>query len=136
MGVGPMTGTSQNNMFDRLQRYTDVQKAPPVKFKDLEAVVNSTIKYNLLPMQVRVDYIPVTETAVLASITIQFNRGDLQFNQKDKIAQASVNIQARISTITRKPVGHVMERTVTVQGPAEELAALQSGRAIYNTTTS
>jgi len=136
MGVGPMTGTSQNNMFDRLQRYTDVQKAPPVKFKDLEAVVTSAIKYNLLPMQVRVDYIPVTETAVLASITIQFNRGDLQFNQKDKIAQASVNIQARISTITRKPVGHVMEQTVTVQGPAEELAALQSGRAIYNTTTS
>jgi GWxTD domain-containing protein len=136
MGIGPMTGTSKNNMFDALQRYTDVQKAPPIKFKDLDAVVNSTIKYNLLPMQVRVDYIPVTETAVIASITIQFNREDLQFKQKDRIAEATVNIRSSISTITRKPVGRPIENTVTVQGPAEELAALQTGRAIYNTTTS
>lgn len=136
MGVGPMSGTSRTNMFDRLSQFTSLQKAPEIRFKDLDAVVNSTIKYNLLPMQVHVDYIPLTEASVLTSITVQFNKEDLQFRQQDRIAEAKVNIHARLSTITRKPVGRPIENTVTVQGPAESLATLATGRAIYNTTTS
>ncbi len=48
-----------------MQRFVNIEKAPTIKFKDLDAVVNSTIRYNLLPMQVRTDYIPVTESSVL-----------------------------------------------------------------------
>ena len=136
MGLGPLSGTAQMNMFDRLQRFTNIQKAPEIKFKDLDAVVNSTIKYNLLPMQVRTDFIPVTESSVLASITIQFNREDLQFRQKDQVAEALVNLRASITTMTRRPVGRPIEQTVEVRGPAEQLAALSQGQAIYNTTVS
>jgi GWxTD domain-containing protein len=136
LGAGPLSGTAQMNMFDRLQRFTAIQKAPEIKFKDLDAVVNSTIKYNLLPMQVRTDFIPVTEASVLASITIQFNREDLQFRQKDRIAEALINLRASISTMTRRPVGRPIEQTLEVRGPAEELAALQKGVAIYNTMVS
>ena len=136
MGMGPLSGTSQNNMFDRLQRFTNIQKAPEIKFKDLDAVVNSTIKYNLLPMQVRVDFIPVTEASVLASITVQFNREDLQFRQKEGVAEALINLRASISTMTRRPVGRPMEETLAVRGPAEQLTALSTGVSIYNTTVS
>jgi GWxTD domain-containing protein len=136
MGMGPLSGTAQMNMFDRLQRFTNIQKAPEIKFKDLDAVVNSTIKYNLLPMQVRTDFIPVTESSVLASITIQFNREDLQFRQKEGVAEALVNLRASIQTMTRRPVGRPIEQTVEVRGPAEQLAALSQGQAIYNTTVS
>lgn len=136
LGGGPLAGTAQMNMFDRLQRFTAIQKAPEIKFKDLDAVVNSTIRYNLLPMQVRTDFIPVTEASVLASITIQFNREDLQFRQKDRVAEALINLRASIATMTRRPVGRPIEQTLEVRGPAEELAALQNGVAIYNTTVS
>jgi hypothetical protein len=102
----------------------------------LDAVVNSTIKYNLLPMQVRTDFIPVTGSSVLAFITIQFNREDLQFRQKDGIAEALINLTARISTMTRRPVGRAIEQVLEVRGPAEQLSALQTGSAIYNTTVS
>lgn len=136
MGMGPLSGTSQNNMFDRLQRFTNIQKAPEIKFKDLDAVVNSTIKYNLLPMQVRVDFIPVTEASVLASITVQFNREDLQFRQKEGVAEALINMRASISTMTRRPVGRPIEETLAVRGPAEQLTALSTGVSIYNTTVS
>ncbi|MEO8096175.1 MAG: GWxTD domain-containing protein [Acidobacteriota bacterium] len=136
LGQGPLSGTAQMNMFDRLQRYVNVQKAPSIKFKDLDAMVNSTIKYNLLPMQVRVDYIPVTESNVLASITIQFNREDLQFRQKEGVAEAMINLRSSLTTMTRKPVGHPNEQTLEVRGPAEQLAALSTGHAIYNYTLS
>jgi len=136
MGLGPLSGTAQMNMFDRLQRFTNIQKAPEIKFKDLDAVVNSTIKYNLLPMQVRTDFIPVTESSVLASITIQFNREDLQFRQKEGVAEALINMRASIQTMTRRPVGRPIEQTLEVRGPAEQLDKLQTGIAIYNTTVS
>lgn len=134
LGAGPMTGTAQMNMFDRLQRFTAIQKAPTIKFKDLDAVVNSTIRYNLLPMDVRVDYIPVTGSSVLTYLTVQFNKEDLQFRQKDTVAEAKINLQARIRTMTGRPVGHVHEETLEVRGPSESLSVLQTGRAIYNTT--
>lgn len=134
LGNGPLTGTAQMNMFDRLNLYTNVQKAPTIKFKDLDAVINSTIRYNLLPMQVRTDYIPVTEATVNTSLTIQFNREDLQFSQKDGIAEAKINLTARVTSMTGRRIGRLIEETLEVRGPAEQLAVLQTGHAVYNTT--
>ena len=82
------------NEFTRLEQFAKLQAPPAVKFKDLEAAVNSTIKYNLLPMKVRADFIPVTGSSVLSNITIQFDRKDLQFKQKDSVSTATVNIYA------------------------------------------
>jgi GWxTD domain-containing protein len=136
LGQGPLSNTAQMNMFDRMQRYVNLEKAPTIKFKDLDAVVNSTIRYNLLPMKVRTDYIPVTESSVLTSLTIQFNREDLQFRQKDGVAEALVNLTARITTMTGRRIGQPIEQVVSVRGPAEQLATLQQGQAIYNKTVS
>ena len=53
------------NEFTRLEQFAKLQAPPAVKFKDLEAAVNSSIKYNLLPMKVRADFIPMTGSSVL-----------------------------------------------------------------------
>ncbi len=82
LGTQPGTETAEMNEFTRLEQFSKLQAPPAVKFKDLEAAVNSTIKYNLLPMKVRADFIPVTGSSVLSNITIQFERKDLQFKQK------------------------------------------------------
>ena len=39
------------NEFTRLEQYANLMKAPAIKFKDLDAVVSSNIKYNTLPMR-------------------------------------------------------------------------------------
>jgi len=134
LGAGPLSGTSKMNMFDRFNQYVAVQKAPPVKFKDLDAVVNSTIKYNQLPMQVRVDYIPVTEASVNTNITIQFKRSDLQFKQTGGVAEATVNIFGTIQSMTRRRVGPPFEEVVKVGGPAELMGQLVQGSSIYQRT--
>ena len=67
------------NQFERLEQFAKLQKPPVVKFKDLEAAVNSKITFNILPMQVRADFFPVTDTSVLTNITLQFENKDLHF---------------------------------------------------------
>ncbi|MGC1910436.1 MAG: GWxTD domain-containing protein, partial [Candidatus Acidiferrales bacterium] len=42
--AAPLGGTTENmNEFTRLELYSKIQQAPPVKFKDLETVVNSRV---------------------------------------------------------------------------------------------
>jgi hypothetical protein len=91
------------------------------------------IRYNILPMQVRVDYFPVTEASTNASITVLFDRSDLQYSQKDGIAKAVVEFRASIQTVTRKPVGRPIEDSLEVPVPAEQLASVVTGQSVYNT---
>ncbi len=133
LGTGSDPLPASMNEFNRIEQFAKLQGAPVIKYKDLEAAVNSTIKYNLLPMKVRADFIPVTASTVLSNITIQFDRKDLQFKQKDGISTASVNIYARITSMTRRPV-NTFEDLVQVQAPNEMLQQAVNGPSIYQKT--
>jgi GWxTD domain-containing protein len=130
LGTQPGTETAEMNEFTRLEQFSKLQAPPAVKFKDLEAAVNSTIKYNLLPMKVRADFIPVTGSSVLSNITIQFDRKDLQFKQKGTVSTAAVNIYARITSMARRPVNW-FEDVVTVDVPTDMLQQAAQGASIY-----
>src|SRR5262249_33696438 len=56
LGTGTQPLPARMNQFERLQQFANLQKPPPIKFKDLEAAVSSTIRYNLLPVKVRTDF--------------------------------------------------------------------------------
>src|SRR5690242_4084216 len=130
----PLGGpTARMNQFDRLDTFTKLQKPPAVKFKDLEAVVNSRVSYNILPMKVQADYFPVTESSVLTNITIQFDNRDLQFQSKDGVQKAVVNILGHVTTMTRRVV-NTFEDTVTADTPPEMLQAFSKGRQLYQKT--
>src|SRR5262249_11484770 len=53
LGAGPMSTDLQTKQFDRLETYAKLQQAPPVKFKDLEEIVNSKVILNPMPFDVR-----------------------------------------------------------------------------------
>jgi len=133
LGTGSMPMPARMNVFDRLDQFAKLQKAPEVKFKDLEAVVSTNIKYNLLPMRVRTDFIPVTGASVLTNVTLQFDRKDLNFKQKEGLSQAAVNIYARITNMARRPINY-FEDVVTVDIPTELLQQAVNGSSIYQKT--
>lgn len=130
LGTGNQPLPARMNQFDRLQQYADLQKAPKIKFKDLEAQVNSRIMFNLLPMQARADFFPATTSTVLTNITLQFNRKDLQFKQEQGMSKAVVNIYARITSIARR-VANVFEEVVSVDVPTELLQQASQGVSIF-----
>jgi GWxTD domain-containing protein len=130
LGVGNMPLPESMNEFTRLEQFAKLQKPPEVKFKDLEALVTSNIRYNTLPMKVRVDYMKITDSTILTNVTIQFSRKDLQFQAKGNISKATVDIFARITSISRRPI-NTFENVVGVEVPTELLAKAQDGLSIY-----
>ena len=130
LGVGGQPLPESMNEFERLEQFAKLQKPPAVKFKDLESAVNSTIRFNTLPFKVQADYIKVTGSTILTTVTIQFDRKDLQFQQKDGIAKATVNIFGRITSIAGRVI-NTFEDVVSVEVPSDLLGKAIQGASIY-----
>jgi len=133
LGVGDMPLPARMNQFERLEQYAKLQKPPAIKFKDLEAAVTSRITYNLLPIRVRADFIRITDSTVLTPITIQVDNKDLQFENKEGLSRATLNIYARITSMSRRVV-NVFEDVVTVETPPEMLEAASRRSSVYQKT--
>jgi GWxTD domain-containing protein len=120
LGSGPMSAQLQTKEFDRLEQYAKLQAPPPIKFKDLEEIVNTKLITNLMPFDVRSDYVKVTGDTVLVPITIQMKYRDITFANKDGVQRGTVNIFGRVSTLTGRVV-QTFEDTAQVDVPAELL---------------
>jgi GWxTD domain-containing protein len=92
------------NEFNRLEQYAKVQQAPPVKYKDLEALVTSRMVRDQVHFNYRTDFMKVTSDTVLVPITIQIPNHQLQFKTKDGVHSAELNIFGRVSTLTGRVV--------------------------------
>ena len=130
LGTGNMPLPASMDEFERLERFAKLQKPPAVKFKDLEAAVTSRITFNILPLKVQADFIKVTNSTVLTNVTIQFENKDLQFQLKDSVQKAAVNIYARVTTMSRRPVTW-FEETVSRDCPPAMLPELLKHSSIY-----
>ena len=130
LGTGTQPLPESMNEFTRLEQFAKLQRPPTVKFKDLDAVVSSNIRYNTLPLKVQADYMRITDSTVLTSITVLLQRKDLQFQQKDNVSTATVNIYGRITSIAGRVVNY-FEDVVTVPVPTELLGKAIEGANIY-----
>ena len=126
MGAEP---TSYNE-FERITQFAKLQAPPPIKFKDLEAAVSTRITYNILPMLVHVDYVRVTESSVLANVTVQFENKDLQFQMKDGVQKSVVNLFGRITNMTRRPIT-TFEKPLEIDAPPDMLQKYATQRSVY-----
>ncbi len=131
LGV-PFGGQPESmNEFNRIEQFAKLQKAPPIKFHDLESEVLSKISYNQLPMKVRVDYFPVTDASVMTTITVQFDNKDLQFKMKDGVQKAELEILGTITNQTHRRVATPFDDPVTIPIPPSMLAAAAQNKSIY-----
>jgi GWxTD domain-containing protein len=100
-----MGGTPASmNEFTRLELYAKIQQAPPVKFKDLEALVTSRIVRDQVHFAWRTDYLKVTNDTVLVPVTVQVPNSQLSFQNKEGVHTATMNVFGRISTLTGRVV--------------------------------
>ena len=130
LGMGPDSASQQTKEFDRLEQYAKLQAAPKVKFADLEEEVNSKMILNPMPFDVRADFVKVTSDTVLVPIAIQMKNRDITFVNKDGIQRGTVNIFARLTTLTGKVV-QTFEDTVQVDVPAELLPRTAENSELY-----
>jgi GWxTD domain-containing protein len=130
LGQGPDSTALQTKQFDRLEQFAKLQAAPKIKFTDLAEEVNSKMILNPMPFDVRADFVKVTSDTVLVPVTIQMRNRDITFVNKDGIQRGTVNIYARLSTLTGKIV-QTFEDTVQVDVPAELLPRTAENASVY-----
>jgi len=130
LGASPFNNDQQTKQFDRLEQFAKLQAAPAIKFKDLEEVVRHKITVNLMPFDVRADFVKVTSDTVLVPVTIQIKNRDVTFQNKDGVERGTVNIFGRVTTLTGKIV-QTFEDTVQVDVPVELLPKTAENASVY-----
>jgi GWxTD domain-containing protein len=130
LGQGPFNRTQNSKQFDRLELFGKLSRPPTIKFKDLEEVVTHKIRVNLMPFDVRADFIRVTSDTVLVPVTVQVKNRDITFVNKDGIQRGVVNIYGRVTTLTGR-VAQTFEDTVQVDVPAELLPKTIENSSVY-----
>ena len=128
----PGSGTpgANENEFSRLELYASIMKPPPVKFKDLEAVVTSRIVRDQVKFDYHYDFLRITSDTVLVPITVQIPVRQLSFQEKDGVDTAKMNLFARITSLSGRIV-QTFEETLRTDFPASLLQASIGTSRIY-----
>jgi GWxTD domain-containing protein len=130
LGVSPYNSDLQTKEFDRLEQFAKLNQAPPVKFKDLQEVVQHKITYNQMPFDVRADFVKITSDTVLVPVTVQLKNRDITFTNKDGVQHGVVNIFGRLTNLAGK-VAQTFEDTVVADVPAELLPREVENSKVY-----
>ncbi len=133
MSIGEPVGGERSrgyNAFERLDLYARIFKPPAVKFRDLKAVVTSRLSAQLLPFDVRTDFVRVTEESVLTPITIQVANRDLQFENKGGVMHAVLDIFGQFTTPTGRPAG-TFEDAVALDVPENDFQQYVNRKSVY-----
>jgi GWxTD domain-containing protein len=126
-----MGGTSERmNEFTRLDLYARIFKPPEVKFRDLKAVVISRLSAQLLPFDVRTDFIRVTEESVLTPITIQASNRDLQFENKEGVMHSVMDIYGQVTSLGGRMVS-TFEDAVAMDVPENDFQRYVDRKSVY-----
>jgi len=130
LGAGPMSNTLQSKEFDRLETFAKLQPPPAVKYKDLEELVTTKVVTNLMPFDVRTDFVKVTGDTVLVPITIQMKYRDITFANKDGVMRGTVNIFGRVTSLTGRIV-QTFEDPAQVDVMPELLPRMAENSSVY-----
>jgi len=128
--MGANMQSANDNEFSRLELMASIMKPPPVKFKDLEAVATGRLVRDQVKFDYRFDFLRITSDTVLVPITVQIPVRQLQYMEKDSVDSASINIFARITTLSGRIV-QTFEDTLRADYPAALLQKSLGTSRIY-----
>jgi GWxTD domain-containing protein len=122
--------SANDNEFSRLELMASIMKPPPVKFKDLEAISTGRLVRDQVKFDYRFDFLRITSDTVLVPITVQIPVKQLQYMEKDSVDSASINVFARITTLSGRIV-QTFEDTLRADYPAALLQKSLGTSRIY-----
>jgi GWxTD domain-containing protein len=131
IGAGPFNRNNESKQFDRMETFAKLNRAPDIKFKDLQnELVTHKFRTNLLPFDVQVDFVKLTSDTVLVPITLQVPLKGLTFANKDGVQRAVVNVYGQLTKLSGQIV-QTFEETLHRDIPAELLEKEISNTSLY-----
>jgi GWxTD domain-containing protein len=92
------------NEFERLELYAKAFTPPPIKYKDLEALVSSRIVRDQLKFSYESDFLRLTDDTAMVPITVLVPNQEMTYQSRDGVHRASIDLFARVSTLTGRVV--------------------------------
>jgi hypothetical protein len=126
------SGRAKDQPFERLQLLADLQRAPAIKFRDLEVKADlPEIATDVLPFSVRTDFFRIGPESVATSFTMQFDNADLSMKNQGGIYSGQVNIYAKLTALSGRRAATFEDVVATQRFGEDQLQAGQSQRSIY-----
>jgi GWxTD domain-containing protein len=131
LGEGPFNRNNQTKQFDRMETFAKLNRAPDIKFRDLQnEIVSHRFIRNPLPFDVQVDFVKLTSDTVLVPITLQVPLKGLTFANKDGVQRAVVNVYGQLTKLSGQIV-QTFEETLHRDIPAELLEKEINNVSLY-----
>ena len=132
MTIGQSLGGTPESMeeFTRLDTFAKIFKPPVVKFDDLKATVSHKISSQILPFDVRTDFIRITEDAVLTPITVQVAQKDLEFQNKEGVMHGVLDIYGQLISLGGRVVNS-FDDSVVVDVPEHDFQTYVNRKQVY-----
>jgi GWxTD domain-containing protein len=127
---GAMGLNSEDQEFNRLEKYANIMKPPPVKFKDLEADSTARVVRNQVKFDYRFDFLRITSDTVLVPITVQIPVRQLSFQEKDDVDSATMDLFVRVTSLSGRIV-QTFEDTLRSDIPSSLLQKSLGTSRIY-----
>jgi len=127
---GGMGLNSEDEEFNRLEKYAAIFQPPPVKFKDLEALTTGHVVRDQVKFDYRFDFLRITSDTVLVPITVQIPINQLSFQEKDGVDSASMDLFVRVTSLGGRIV-QTFEDTLRSDIPASLLQKSINTSRIY-----
>lgn len=131
-GNGQAYTREQDNPFTRLITQIGLERAPQVKFTDLQADITNSgkVEENPLDFNMRVDFFRLSDERVITTFTIQTENKDLVFADSGGLQKATLNIYGRITAVSGRRAG-IFEDPVTTEATTDELTTAKNGKSAY-----
>jgi GWxTD domain-containing protein len=125
-------GRAKDQPFEKLQLLADLQRAPAIKFPDLQVKADlPEIATDILPFSVRTDFFRIGAESVATSFTMQFDHSDISFKNQGGIYSGNVNIYARLTGLSGRRAGNFEDVVQTARYSEDQLSAAQAQHSIY-----
>ncbi|HET9282984.1 MAG TPA: GWxTD domain-containing protein [Candidatus Angelobacter sp.] len=131
LGAGFFNQNNQTKQFDRLETFAKLNRAPGIKYNDLQnEIVTHRFRTNLLPFDVQVDFVKLDPETVLVPVTLQVPLRNLVFTNKDGVQRAVINVYGQLTKLNGQIV-QTFEDTLHKDIPAELLEKELNNVSLY-----
>ena len=121
----------RDHHFERYLTVSKVQRPPEIKYKDLQEVVDTHIRFEDLPFQFGLDMIQLNQSSVIVPVTVFLANKDLTFqDQSDGTRKAEITLYGIVKDLGNRIVAE-FEDDILAQYRPDRPDLLYTGRSIY-----
>ncbi|MGI8784694.1 MAG: GWxTD domain-containing protein [Acidobacteriota bacterium] len=124
---------AKDQPFQRYETFVNVQRAPQIKFTDLQQMVNVNISYNSLSFKVRSDFVRLNERQVVVPVTVELQNSALKFNLTEDVQTATLNVYGLVKSLQGKIVAE-FEDTIRADYPTVAFEQGRKSKSMYQKT--